>query len=565
MVKHMRLNIVALAVVAGLGACAPGPPPNSGGGDEAPRIVSERPLHTALYEPPALGGGKFGTNLASLRDYTLLFGGQLADSDSAGNPTPRLAADIPSLQAGSWRVHADSRMETTHRLKPSLTWHDGAPFTVDDVLFTWRAIMNPALPVGERNPERLIESIEPLDAQTFQILWREIFIYADAYDLEPLPKHILDPLLQQDPQNFVNSGFWTMEWVGLGPYRLSEWVPGSHVRGQAFSNYALGAPKIQEVFVHFVAGAQPTVAGVLAGTIDLPLGDIIQADEGMLLRQELERKGEGTVLTRPFSMRVGSIQFRDPRAPAARDLRVRQAMVHAVDRPLMVESLHFGITVPADTFVFPSDAAFARVDRSITKLPHDPSRAAQLLAEAGWARGPDRVLRDPGGQPFSLEIQALEGTQYVKEAQVIADSWEGIGIAPELKVIPRSRQNDREFRAGFTGTEVHSYSPGPGSFRNWRVDQIPAETTRWQGGNRGGYVNPGLHQLAVDYDVTFDRPKREDMLVQVLSVVSEEVPTIPFYYTVRVYAVRSGLQGVDPTALGDGYPMFNVHQMHWTR
>src|SRR5207245_2954863 len=162
-----------------------------------------------------------------------------------------------------------------------------------------------------------------------------------GYDLEPLPRHILGPLLQQDPQGFVNSPYWTAEWVGLGPYRLAEWVPGSYVKGQAFAGYALGSPRIQEVYVYFVAGAQQTLAGMLAGTFDLPLGDIMQLDEAMLVKQELEPKGEASILTRPFSMRVSSIQFRDPSAPAARDLNVRRAMVHAVDRPLMVEALHY--------------------------------------------------------------------------------------------------------------------------------------------------------------------------------------------------------------------------------
>jgi peptide/nickel transport system substrate-binding protein len=342
-------------------------------------------------------------------------------------------------------------------------------------------------------------------------------------------------------------------------------VPGSYVKGNAFPTYALGRPKIDEVYVYFVATAQQAVAGVLAGTLDLPLGDIIQVDEGIVLKQELEARGEGSIVTKPFSMRVASIQFRDPTAPAARSLRVRQALVHAVDRRLMVEALHHGMTAPADTFVFPSDSTFPRVDRSITKRPADANRAAQLISEAGWAPGEGHVLRDQAGQPFALEVQALEGTQYVKEAQVVAADWSALGIAPELKVIPRARQNDREYRAAFTGVEMHSYSPGPGSLRNWRVDEIPTEASRWQGGNRGAFVNPTVNQLTLDFDVTLDRAKREDMLAEVLQLVSEEIPTIPFYYTVRVYAVRAGLRGIDPAALGEGYPMFNVHAMYWER
>src|SRR5207244_13305957 len=136
-----------------------------------------------------------------------------------------------------------------------------------------------------------------------------------------------------------------------------------------------------------------------------------------------EARSQATSFTNPCSMRVGDRQFREPSAPAARDVRVRRAMVHAVDRPLMTESLHFGLTVPAETFVFPNEATFARVDRTITKYPYDVTRAARLLSEAGWQKGSDGVLRDAESQRFpAFQMHSLESVQFVNEAQVIADS-----------------------------------------------------------------------------------------------------------------------------------------------
>ncbi len=553
---------VGLALVVGLTGCVGPSVPQNAQAPQGKASAPARALHTAFYEPPAIGGTKF-VPAAALADYALVFGASLVRADSTDNLIPRLAAEVPSRQAGTWRVLEDSRMETTHRLRPALTWHDGAPFTVEDVIFTWQAIMNPALVVTNRNPEHLIESIEPIDTSSFRIRWKEVFIHADGYSLEPIPKHILGPLLQQDPQSFVNNPYWTTEWVGLGPYRLAEFMPGSHVKGIAFPQYALGAPRIEEIYVHFVAGAQQAVTGMLAGTLDVPLGVVIQPEEGAILRQELVSRGDASILTSPYAVRVGSIQLRDPLAPAARDARVRRALVHAVDRPLMVEALHFGMTVPADTFVFPSNAAFSRLDRTITKLPYDPNRAAQLLAQADWVRGADGFLRDREGQPFSLEVQTTDTG--VKEAQVAMDAWATLGIGSKMNVIPRALQDDREYRAKFTGIETHSYAPGSlAMFDNWRTDQIPTEATRWRGGNRGGYTNPATHQLAVDYNLTLDAAKREDLLVELYRVVSEEVPTIPFYYTVRIYVIRAGLKGISNADLGEGGgPLASVHQLYW--
>lgn len=561
---------LALAVlVACVTGCASAAPPtrNDTASSSSPVQVSVpgKPLRATLYEPPALGGAKF-SGLSSLRDYTLLFGGYLTDLDAAGNPVPRLVADIPSLEAGTWRVLADNRMETTYRLRPGVTWHDGAPFTVDNVIFSWQAIMHPALPAGDRIPERLIEAIEPVDAHTFRLVWKQIYIDADAWDLEPLPKHILDPLLQEDPQRFLNSAHWSSEYVGLGPYRLAEWVPGSYVKGIAFPQYALGPPKIEEVYVHFVTGAQPAVAALLAGTVDLPLGSLLLVEEAMLLKQQMEPRGEALILTSPYSMRVADLQLRDPTAPAARDVRVRRAMVHAVDRPLMVESLHFGLTAPAETFAFPNEAVFSRVDRAIMKYPFSVTQAARLLAEAGWEKSPDGVLRDQEGRRFpAFHMHSLESAQFVNEAQVIADSWNVVGIASEIEVIPRARQNDRQYRAQFSGAAYRSYSRGQAAWLDrWKSSESPTEANQWRGANAGSYGNDTVDQLSATYRNTIDPLKRQDLSVDFFKILAEDVPTIPFYYTVRVYVVRTGLKGVEPTA-GGGDTLFNVHQMYWER
>ena len=106
-----------------------------------------------------------------------------------------------------------------------------------------------------------------------------------GWDLEPLPKHILDPIIQRDVQSFSNAGYWTHDWVGLGPYRLADWITGIYIKGQAFDGFALGAPRIQEIFIHFVGDANNAVAQMLAGAIDVTLGNLLRVEEGLSFRQ----------------------------------------------------------------------------------------------------------------------------------------------------------------------------------------------------------------------------------------------------------------------------------------
>jgi ABC-type transport system substrate-binding protein len=154
----------------------------------------------------------------------------------------------------------------------------------------------------------------------------------------------------------------------------------------------------------------------------------------------------------------------------------------------------------------------------------------------------------------------------VKEAQVAADGWSAIGIASDLNVVPRARQSDREYRTSFTGIEMHQHAPGRlGELLNWRTDDMPTPASRWAGENRGSYVNPITHQLAVDHDVTIDRTKRLDILTQLLKIVSEEVPTIPLYFHANVHVVRAGLKGIDESTLGENGLAANVHRLYWEK
>src|SRR5437879_2475588 len=192
-----------------------------------------KPLHIGLVKEPSELGSKFGGGATGNADYPFLFGAKLIHYDQLGNPVPVLVEEVPDIGRGTWRVFDDGRMDTTFKLR-SLTWHDGFPLTTEDVVFTVNAIMDPQLPAENREPEKSIDSIEVLDARSFVVHWSETNILANGWDLEPLPKHILDPIIQRDVQSFSNAGYWTHDWVGLGPYRLADWITGTYIKGQAF-------------------------------------------------------------------------------------------------------------------------------------------------------------------------------------------------------------------------------------------------------------------------------------------------------------------------------------------
>jgi peptide/nickel transport system substrate-binding protein len=564
------LIVISLALV--MMSCAPRPAEQNSGrpdGQASPGQTAfvDRPLNIAVTNEPTPLAGKFFGTRSGQKEYPPLFAAPLIRLDYRDTPTPILATEVPSLDRGTWKVLDGGQMETTYRLRSSATWHDGAPFTADDVVFTWRTIMNPDVVVGDRTPERFIDAIDVLDPYTMVIHWKEPYIYANSYDLLPMPRHILEPLLARSPDAFERSPYWTTEWIGLGPYTLAEWVPGSYLKGQAFASYVLGVPKISEVFVHFISDTNQAVARVLGGAIDLTSGSTIKFEEGAVLKGELESRGMGTVV--PVEgvggMRLADFQFREPVGPPGRDVRVRQAMVHALDRQVVTETIHHGFTEVAHMYIARTNPAYETADRAIRKYPYDPRRAQELLAAAGWTRGGDGMLVNASGERFDLGVQVTEGAQTVRESQVYMDHWRQVGINSEIEILTRANQNDAELRSRFPGVAMSNANGTPASMQRWAIPQIATAANRWVGNNRGAYVNEEATRLAADYYTILDLQKRIEAHSRFLSIIAEELPSMPLYTLADVSSVAAGLRAVVPAAPGEGWLVENAHVWYWER
>jgi peptide/nickel transport system substrate-binding protein len=562
------LSVIALLMPA-LGCASVGQTPrpaDTGAAAPATQRFVARPLNAAHLREPGAIGGKFSGGRSGLVEYNLLFAAPLFRADHRGDSLPILAEEVPSQEQGSWNLLPDQRMETTYRLRATASWHDGTPFTAQDVIFTWQVTMNPTLPGTDREAESLVESMEALDQRTVRVVWRAPYIYANVLALEPLPRHVLEPLLQRDPQAFLNAPFWTEEWVGLGPYRVTEWVHGSYIRGQAFPGYVLGAPRIPEIILHFVADANQGVARMLAGAVDLTLASVVRIEEGVTLKEQLEARGEGTIFTRIEGTRIADFQYRDPQPAPARDVRVRQALAHAIDRQLLADTLLHGYTVPAHSFIAPDHPEARVAERVVRKYEYDPARALQLLADAGWTRGPDGLLRSASGERFDLESRTTETLHGQQEAQIVNGFWRQVGVNTALEIIPRARQQDQEYRAKFPGANLGNTNSMPDGMTNWVTANIPSDATRWRGRNRSGYSRLEIDQLVDAFFVTIDTPRRNETFARVAQLFSEDVTYVPFYYQVDPYAIRNGLKGLVGTEPGYGrVPEENVHLWYWER
>jgi len=214
-------------------------------------------------------------------------------------------------------------------------WHDGTPLTADDFVFGVHVAKDPNLEVGT-SALALVRELAAPDSETVVVRW--LRPYFDANVASPpsfvaLPRHLLADLYQQsDPAAFMNNSYWTTGFIGLGPYRVAEWVLGSHTDAAAFDDYFLGRPKIDRVIIRYIPDNNAMVAALLSGDIDMVNPSALKMPDLQPVINNWGPQG-GTIIPSMTSIVIARLQFRDPSAPwgeyvTTLDLPQRQS-VHA--------------------------------------------------------------------------------------------------------------------------------------------------------------------------------------------------------------------------------------------
>ncbi len=248
----MRCLILACGVALVVG-CAPG----SGQGSSStsdPAIARPsvtKTIRIGTRKEPLTGIALFAGGGVGGIEPAILYHAGLTIYDDQGDLHPHLAQKVPSVADGDWRVAADGRMEVTWRLRPNIVWHDGTQLSAGDFIFGMQVLRDEEIPVPRARWLRLVDEVTAPDPTTLLVTWRQPYILANAsgpIDIAAVPGHILGDLYAAGDKNvFVNSTYWTHTFVGLGPYKLGEWVLGSRQQATAFDQYFLGRPKIDRI------------------------------------------------------------------------------------------------------------------------------------------------------------------------------------------------------------------------------------------------------------------------------------------------------------------------------
>jgi len=574
MMSTRWILLMALAVAAV--ACAPTVAPGA-----AP-AAEEGPGSIRASRTLVVIGGRSPENLAAKpvrnvsgagnpRGTLRALNAGLALNDDRESPRPYLAEALPAVNTDTWRILADGRMETTYRLRPNLTWHDGAPLSAADFVFAWRVYATSELGQGASPPLNLMEEVLAPDDRTVVFRWRQTYADAgglQAADFPPLPRHILESgfaSIATASDAFVAHGYWLGDYVGLGPFRLTRFEAGTFLEGAAFEGHALGLPKASAIRFVYHTDPNTVLANLLADEAHVALDNSFDLQQAIILDQRWSPRG--VVLRNPVGVRHANVQMRpDIATPRALlDVRVRRALAYSTDRQSLVDGITEGLGAIADTLVLPTVEYFPTVDRGLTRYPYDPRRAEQLFNDAGFTRGADGFYVSPSEGRFNPEIAVAQGARNDTEVQIMVDGLRRVGIDASIRVIPRPQVTEpwvfAHFQSVLIGSHNRAFLP---PLDRLRASEIARPETRGRGSNYSGFTHPEMERLILAYETTLERPERHQRLAQMMKLVSEEAPILPLYYNLEFFAHVANLGGPQITVSSDS-ATWNIHEWHWTQ
>jgi peptide/nickel transport system substrate-binding protein len=200
---------------------------------------------------------------------------------------------------------------------------------------------------------------------------------------------------------------------------------------------------------------------------------------------------------------------------------------------------------PADSWLPPGHALRGPLESSIPQFLYDTSRAQQLLAQAGWARGQDGMLISEGtAEPFTLRLWTTPSSAAEREMNAVADNWKSVGVQMDLYVVPTALARDRQHRAqlpgaGLTGVPYDAFWVDRLHSRN-----VTSEANRWIGSNRGGYSNAKVDDVLDRLVVTIAPTERLALHRQLLLEQMADVALMPLYYDLDPTIMLKGVRGV---------------------
>jgi ABC-type transport system substrate-binding protein len=411
----------------------------------------------------------------------------------------------------------------TFYLRPGVRWHDGAPFTAEDVKFTYEALIDPKNAAPRSSSFDPIKSVEVVNELTARVTYKHL--YAPAFidwTLEIIPKHLLDgPALTREMDGrhifgearktfSIRNSDYSRNPIGTGPWRFVEWLPDQYIHLTRNENY--WRPKAEYRDLYF-----RTIPDFLTMELEFQAGALDRYDA---LPHQAERyaKNQDYQVVRNAEGRYEYIGY-NMRRPLFQDPRVRRALGMAIDVNSIIRYVLYG-QAKRSNGPFYSNTPYN--DTTVEPLPYDPRAALALLSAAGWSRNAAGML-EKDGKPLQFTLVTNNGNPQRKAIMTLAqEAWRQIGVeckiqAFEWAVFLGDFVNNNNFDAivfGWSGADMN-----PDKYQVWHSSRTgPYEL------NHVGYQSAEADALLERIRTEYDPDEQIQLTHQLHRRIAEDQP-----------------------------------------
>ena len=438
--------------------------------------------------------------------------------------------------ASSYEVLDDGKL-LRFTLRPGILWEDGVELTADDVEFTYKIVIDPATASPYAEDFMAIQHFTKTGRYSFEVRYARYYARALAsWTADILPRHILQG------QNLRTSSF-ARKPVGAGPFRLTRWEAGSKITLSASPTYFEGRPYLNEAVYRVIPDLATMFLEAKAGKVDMM---------GLTPQQYLRQTG-GPVWDKEWrKYRYLSSSYTylgfNLKHPFFADVRVRQAISHAIDRQSIIKGALLGQGIAAFGPYKPGTWPY---HPGLHPYPYDPERARQLLAEAGFrdSKGVGVLAKD--GHEFRFTILTNQGNdQRIKTATIIQSQLRAVGIIAQIRIVEWAAFIKEFVNKGRFDAVILAWTIPlePDEYAVWHSDNAKSG-----GLNFVGYSNAEVDALLIKARSTSDQEERKSLYARFQEILQDEQPYSFLFVPYALPVLQARFHGVEAALAGIMY------------
>ena len=506
------------------------------------RIASDETLTIALSRNPLTLNPLFVSSSSEFAILNLV-------SKPLFLPDKNLQWTMNTAMVDSFEESAD-HTQCTVTLKKNLHWHDGRPLTAQDVVFSWQQILDPAVPAfGQRRSILPVAECIALDDYTVKYVqpnpqvtrrWNLIFPI--------LPRHIYAKDKQNHPDLQTGDFYQKVSRspIGNGPYRLTRWKPNQFIELERWQNYYGPQPHFQRIIFRFILEETTALQYFQLQKVDVLDWISMQKFARQTDMDAFREVGHKLWKTRWRFRYVGWNQ--DGSNPFFTDRRVRYAMTHALNIPLIREKVYYNLASPCLGIYHPDSWMF---NPAVKPLAYNPTKAAALLDEAGWQTDPQTGWRcktiDGKNIPFTFTLLIPQTPDYLTRiALIYQQDLKKLGIRMKIRILEWSVFLEMIRRHQFE-VIINMWNPGPDPDMD---ENVWCSTGRQKGRNYIGYSHPQIDALYQKGRYEFDPTWRKKIYQEIHQILYRDQPYTWIAHEPIVALIHRRIRGVQVSPMG---------------